>query len=479
MASGQSCLALPRRSAGDPATSCPALTLPSTAEPGSTWPPAPMLAPGMRVLRAPTVAPAPMWTWPMCTMSPSIHQPERSTSGSTLLPLPSDRKPGDRRQRVQMDVAADLGAEGPGVVGNPRCAGQADGAGQVLDLLGQPEPQVHPAGPRVGSGHHVPEQQAGRRDRDGHPARRADEDQPGRCRPTTRTAWGRPLKPAKAASRLLRCHQVGQPAHAHENVQRDAHQGLEDLRLAGGGPHRPVRRRTCRNAVGQGLAGGVDQGADPRRGIDVRHRDGGVAHAEGRDELGGRQRAAAVGEEVGVEAVPRCCPGRPPTGPRSTAASSGRFSGAAAASAAPAPGSGQGSACRSTLPLVLVGRLPTTVSIGMSGAGRRGEQQFPGGRQVQLAGAGGGEVAHQDLVAGRRRADRGSCARHARKGLQGGVDFAEFDPAAAQLDLFIGAAHEDQARRLRSGPGRRSGRRGPSPREGMGAYFSASFCGSR
>ena len=84
---------MPRRSAGDPATSCPDFTLPSTAEPGSTWAPAPIVAPGIRVLRAPTVAPGPMWMAPMWTMSPSIHQPDRSTSGSTLQPLPSESRP--------------------------------------------------------------------------------------------------------------------------------------------------------------------------------------------------------------------------------------------------------------------------------------------------------------------------------------------------------------------------------------------------
>ena len=88
-----------------------------------------------------------------------------------------------RRQRMQVDVAPDLGTERPGVVRNPRCAGKADGTGEVLDLLGQPEPQMHPAGPRIGAGHNVPEQQAGCRDRDGHPPQRADENQPRCCDP--------------------------------------------------------------------------------------------------------------------------------------------------------------------------------------------------------------------------------------------------------------------------------------------------------
>ena len=51
--------------------------------------------------------------------------------------------PGDRRQRVQVDPAADLGAERPGVVGDPRRAGQVGRADRVGEPLGRPEPQVH------------------------------------------------------------------------------------------------------------------------------------------------------------------------------------------------------------------------------------------------------------------------------------------------------------------------------------------------
>ncbi len=87
-ASGQIGLALPIRVAGDPAYCCPGRTLPRTAEPGATWESAPTRAPGMRVLLVPITARLPTLIRPMCTRSPSIHQPERSTSGSTEVPLP-------------------------------------------------------------------------------------------------------------------------------------------------------------------------------------------------------------------------------------------------------------------------------------------------------------------------------------------------------------------------------------------------------
>ncbi len=261
--SGHECLALPRRSAGEPATSCPALTFPSTAEPGSTWPPAPMLAPGMSVLRAPTAAPAPTWIAPMWTESPSIHQPDRSTSGSMLQPLPQRQHSGDRRKRMQLDVVADLRAEGPRVVGNPGRAGQADGAGQVLDLLGQPQPQVHLAGPGIGPGDHLPEQDPGGQ-RQRCPSGRPGSRTPARRQPpTTRRSTGAAREAGEGGQQVVGRHQVGQPAHAHQDVQGDAHQRLEDLRLQGRGADCPAPGAGPATAFRQGLTGGVDQRADP------------------------------------------------------------------------------------------------------------------------------------------------------------------------------------------------------------------------
>ncbi len=91
---GRQCLALPRAHGGGAGHQLAGLDLPEHR--GARRPPAPRrrsTAPGISVLRAPTVAPAPIRTAPIWTLSPSIHQPDRSTSGSTLAPRPSVSRP--------------------------------------------------------------------------------------------------------------------------------------------------------------------------------------------------------------------------------------------------------------------------------------------------------------------------------------------------------------------------------------------------
>ena len=85
--------AAPARAAGEPDQLCPAFTRPKTADPGRTSAPRPIFAPGASVLRAPIVASAPMRTDPMRTVSPSIHVPVRSTSGSIATPDPISSMP--------------------------------------------------------------------------------------------------------------------------------------------------------------------------------------------------------------------------------------------------------------------------------------------------------------------------------------------------------------------------------------------------
>ena len=84
------------------------------------------------------------------------------------------------------------------------------------------------------------------------------------------------------------------------------------------------------------------------------------------------------------------------------------------------------------------------VSSGISGAGRLSPSRSRAAAR-SMSRPYGGQVADQDLVAGRGGLHCGGRAGDTGQGLQGGVDFAEFDPAAAQLDLFIGAAREEQA----------------------------------
>ena len=352
------------------------------------------------------------------------------------------KQPGDRRQRVQLDVIADLGAQGPGVVRHPRCAGQADGAGQVLDLFRQPQAQVYPSGPRVRARHHLAEQDPGRGDGDQHAAGRGDEHQPGRGHPPPGHGGGS-AEARERGQQVVGRHQVGQPAHPHQDVQGNAHQRLEDLRLERGGADGPFRRRSGGHPFRKGLAGRINQRTDSGRRIDVGDSDGGIAHPEGGDQLGGRQGAAAVGEEVGVEAGYRAAQdGGPLFGNPGGVFGQVQRCGVGICCTGPGQRPGQ--------------RMAVHLAAGFGGqrfhhsqqrnerGGQACRQVFAGGHQVQIRVC-GGQVAHQDLVAGRGCLDGRRSSGDVGEGLQGSVNFTQFDPASAQLDLFISAAHKDQA----------------------------------
>ena len=232
-------------------------------------------------------------------------------------------------------------------------------------------------------------------------------------------------------------------------------------------------------ALGQRLAGRVHQGAHPGCRVDVGHRDGGVADAQGGHELRGGQRAAAVGEEVGVEAGDRAAQHGAPLLHDPLRVVRAGSAGRRRPRRLRLRLSGQGRAWRSTLPLVLVGSESTSVSSGISGAGRLSPSSSRAAARSMSRPGTAAQVADQDLVAGRRGLHRGGRAGDVRQRLQGGVDFAELDPAAAELDLFVGAALEDQALGLVADQVAASGRRASQPRDGIGAYFSASLAGSR
>ena len=70
--------------------------------------------------------------------------------------------------------------------------------------------------------------------------------------------------------------------------------------------------------------------------------------------------------------------------------------------------------------------------------------------QVEVAVGCGHDVADEHLVAGRGRLHGGGGAGDPGQRLQGGVDLAELDPPAAELDLLVGAADEDAAPRARA-----------------------------
>ncbi len=77
--------------------------------------------------------------------------------------------------------------------------------------------------------------------------------------------------------------------------------------------------------------------------------------------------------------------------------------------------------------------------------GQAGGEQLPRGGEVRLPAVDRREVADQHLVAGRRRPHRRRGAGDVGQCLERGVDLAEFDPAAAEFDLFVGAADKEQA----------------------------------
>ncbi len=118
----------------------------------------------------------------------------------------------------------------------------------------------------------------------------------------------------------------------------------------------------------------------------------------------------------------------------------------AASPGAPAPGSGQGSASRSTFPDVRVGIESTGASRGTIAAGMLLRSAGHGGGGVEPVVD--GDVADQELVARGGTAHRGRRSDHAVEPEQGAVDLAELDPPAADLDLVVGPAGEQQPVRV-------------------------------
>ena len=105
-------------------------------------------------------------------------------------------------------------------------------------------------------------------------------------------------------------------------------------------------------------------------------------------------------------------------------------------------GSGQGSASRSTLPEVRVGQVVDDASSGTSGAGRRSASRSRAALRSKPGG--GDQVADEERDAGLGAADGDGCRVHPGQRRQRGLDLAELDAAAADLDLVVGAAVEHQ-----------------------------------
>ena len=340
---------------------------------------------------------------------------------------------------VQVDVAADLGAEQPGVPGHVRRAGQPGGA-ELVD---------HAAGPARAAG--APCRRAGGRPAldaaqqqpragggEQHPAGRRQEHQPAEQRAaTSRPAAARVQPSSSASERRSRCRP--RPASAGPASARSSHGGdhLADLGLERRRRDGPVRGRARRRPSRRGRRPAC-RPSGARRGRRPRPR--GSARAAGRPS-GPRSGCRRRGRR---SRRPASATSAPSTSSQSSAiqaivpVSSGELRPRRLA------GSGQGSASRSTLPDVRVGRPSTTASRGTRAAGSAW-------RSSSMAWAWSkpsvdGDVADQQLVAGAGPADRRRGADDAGEPEQRAVDLAELDAPAAELDLVVGAAAEEQAR---------------------------------
>ena len=158
--------------------------------------------------------------------------------------------------------------------------------------------------------------------------------------------------------------------------------------------------------------------------------------------------------------------------------SSGVRGGTALAAPAPWRASGAGSALRSTLPLGVSGK-----AVEDDEGGRHHVVGQPRGQEVR-AGAprparavAADHVGHQARPPRRRRSVATTTAsRHRRVGGERGLDLAQLDAEAADLDLVVEAAEVlDRRRPAASGPGRRCGRgaRRAAPPKGSGTKRSA------
>ena len=312
---------------------------------------------------------------------------------------------------------------------------------------------MHPAGPRVGARPQSAQQQSGGDHRDRHASRRGDEDQPAGQHPPPGHAR-RLGQEAPGGGEVGAGGQVDHPSQGHEDHQRDAHQRLEDLGPAGGAGHGPGFHGVGRLHGLSVVAGDrLQERSGPRVGVDVPHGDVGVPGAEPGHQLRGGQGAAAGGEEVGVQVLRGGSQHLGPVrehpaagglgvhgqlGARSRAAVARTLSGLA------------GQRPRQGVAVHLAGGLGGQGvhrdQPGDQGAGQVLLEVLPEGLQVGLGSRRRHcQVPDEQLGSGGGRLDGGGSAGDARQGLQRGVDLAQLDAATAELDLLVGAAHEQQS----------------------------------
>ena len=149
--SGHGWRALPDFTAGEPFQYWPALTLPTTPEPGATSAFLPIDGAGQQ--RGPradggVVADGDRADVEEVAVDPVPGEVDLRLDGAAVA---ERQHAGDGRGRVQVDALADPVAERAGVVHQPRCARQVLGAAGLAEPFGEPDPQVHRAAAAVGA----------------------------------------------------------------------------------------------------------------------------------------------------------------------------------------------------------------------------------------------------------------------------------------------------------------------------------------
>ena len=341
--------------------------------------------------------------------------------------------PGHRRDAVQVDVAADLGAEHPRVPGHVRRAGERRGPELVDDPAGEPEPEVDPPSAWIAA-----------RDR----RRAAAGARRPRRAASGRAATGRPAPPRRGRAGC-RVGSQSSPAQARAwqpSALQVSHRGPASARTPRVAATWPVWVFSGTAGTLRSLAGPLSampsrwrrQGADGRPLVDVPDRDVGEPRPEPGDELRRREAAPAEVEEVVAGLLHRRAQdvepqlGHPRLGVREPAVGRGRRSASAATAGRrgrPCPTYGW-AACRAPPaegPTLRAGHGAAAPATGL------------------VEGVADGQVAHEQLVARRRTTDRRGRAADARQREQRAVDLAELDAPTAELHLVVGPPAEEEA----------------------------------
>ncbi len=201
--------------------------------------------------------------------------------------------PGDRRDRVEVDLAADGCSKRSSVEAQP---GSTDDVGRS-ELIGQslcgPDTKVDRSPSRVLPWHDSPQQQPRPQHRESHPAQRGDQQQPTQADHPP-GCGGQPADPQPASREVVDSGNPGGPAQAGHRPQRDRQGQLPELGGARQGTDWPVprcdrwRHRVQRG--GKGAQGGLL--------VDVGDRDVGEPLAQAGHQVCGGQAAARYLEEV-------------------------------------------------------------------------------------------------------------------------------------------------------------------------------------